>query len=42
MQASSDFARDASRAGDAEEFKMLAVQLRLTCDTCHAAFQKNN
>jgi cytochrome c556 len=41
-RASSDYAHDASHAGDAEEFKKLVVQLRLTCDTCHAAFQKNN
>ena len=41
-QASSDYAHDASHARDAEEFKKLATQLRLTCDTCHATFQKNN
>jgi cytochrome c556 len=41
-QAASDYAHDASRAQDAEEFKKHAVQLRLTCDTCHATFQKNN
>ena len=41
-KASSDYAHDASHARDAAEFKKLAVQMRLTCDTCHATFQKNN
>lgn len=41
-KAASDYAHDASHARDADEFKKLAAQIRLTCDTCHTTFQKNN
>jgi cytochrome c556 len=41
-QAASKYAYGASRAENDEEFKKFAVQLRLTCDTCHSAYQKNN
>ena len=36
------YAYNASRAENEAEFKKSAVDLRLTCDTCHAAYQKNN
>lgn len=41
-QAAADYAYDASQAPNEEEFRKHATQLRLTCDTCHATFQKNN
>jgi cytochrome c556 len=41
-QAAAKYAFDASRANSEEEFKKQAASLRLTCDTCHATFQKNN
>jgi cytochrome c556 len=41
-QAASQYAFNASRAENEAEFKKSAVNLRLTCDTCHATFQKNN
>jgi cytochrome c556 len=41
-QAASQYAFNASRAENEAEFKKNAVNLRLTCDTCHATFQKNN
>jgi cytochrome c556 len=41
-KAASDYAYDASQAKTEEEFRKHAVQLRLTCDTCHATYQKNN
>jgi len=37
-----EYAFNASRAEDEAEFKKNATNLRLTCDTCHATFQKNN
>jgi cytochrome c556 len=37
-----DYAHDASRAENEAVFKKNAADLRLTCDTCHATFQKNN
>ena len=42
VQASSKYAYNASRAQTEAEFKKQAADLRLTCDTCHATFQKNN
>jgi cytochrome c556 len=41
-KAAADYAYDASQAKTEEEFRKHAVQLRLTCDTCHATYQKNN
>jgi cytochrome c556 len=41
-QAAAKYAFDASRADAEAEFKKQATNLRLTCDTCHATFQKNN
>ena len=41
-KAAAEYAYDASQAKDVEEFRKHAVQLRLTCDTCHATYQKNN
>lgn len=41
-QASSKYAFDLSHAEDVPAFRRLATELRLACDTCHAAFQKNN
>ena len=41
-KAAADYAYDASQAKDQEEFRKHATQLRLTCDTCHATYQKNN
>jgi len=41
-KAAADYAYDASQAQTEEEFRKHAVQLRLTCDTCHATYQKNN
>ena len=41
-QRAADYAHDASRAENEAEFKKNATELRSTCDTCHAAFQKNN
>jgi cytochrome c556 len=41
-KAAAEYAYDASQAKNEEEFKKYAQQLRLTCDTCHATFQKNN
>ena len=41
-QAASKYAYEASRADTEAEFRKQATNLRLTCDTCHATFQKNN
>jgi cytochrome c556 len=41
-KAAADYAYDASQAKSDEDFRKHAVQLRLTCDTCHATYQKNN
>lgn len=41
-KAGADYAYDASQARTEDEFKKHAAQLRLTCDTCHATYQKNN
>lgn len=41
-QAASKYAFNASRSENEAEFKKNATDLRLTCDTCHATFQKNN
>jgi cytochrome c556 len=41
-QASAKYAFDLSRAETESEFRQKAKDLRLACDTCHAAFQKNN
>ena len=41
-QVGSKYAFNASRAENETEFKKNAADLRLTCDTCHATFQKNN
>jgi cytochrome c556 len=42
VQAASKYALDASRAENETDFRKSVTQLRQTCDTCHAAFQKNN
>jgi cytochrome c556 len=41
-QAASKYAFDASRAENETDFKKHVTDLRSTCDTCHATFQKNN
>jgi cytochrome c556 len=41
-QAATEYAFNASRAENDTVFKKNAADLRLTCDTCHATFQKNN
>lgn len=41
-QAASKSAFDLSKAENDRDFRKLATDLRLACDTCHAAFQKNN
>jgi len=41
-QAASKSAFDLSHAENDRDFRKLATDLRLSCDTCHAAFQKNN
>jgi|tagenome__1003787_1003787.scaffolds.fasta_scaffold20941053_1 cytochrome c556 len=41
-EAAAEYAYDASQAQNADEFKKYARQLRLTCDGCHATYQKNN
>jgi cytochrome c556 len=41
-QRAADYAHDASHAENDAAFKKNAADLRLTCDTCHATFQKNN
>ena len=41
-QAASKYALDASRAENETDFRKNVTQLRQTCDTCHASFQKNN
>jgi cytochrome c556 len=41
-QAAAKYAFDASRADTEADFRKHAGNLRLTCDTCHATFQKNN
>jgi cytochrome c556 len=41
-QAAAKYAYDASRAENETEFRKQVANLRLTCDTCHATFQKNN
>jgi cytochrome c556 len=42
VQASAKYAFNASRAESEAEFRKSITELRQTCDTCHAAFQKNN
>jgi cytochrome c556 len=42
VQAASKYALDASRAENETEFRKSVTQLRQTCDTCHASFQKNS
>jgi cytochrome c556 len=41
-QAASKYALEASRAENETDFRKSVTQLRQTCDTCHAAFQKNS
>jgi cytochrome c556 len=41
-QAASKYAFDLSHAENDRDFRKSATDLRLACDTCHAAFQKNN
>ena len=41
-QAATKYAFNASRAENETVFKKNAADLRLTCDTCHATFPKNN
>jgi cytochrome c556 len=41
-QAASKIAFDLSHAQTDAEFRTKARELRLACDTCHAAYQKNN
>jgi cytochrome c556 len=41
-QAATKYAFNASRSENEADFKKNAADLRLTCDTCHATFQKNN
>jgi cytochrome c556 len=41
-QAASKTAFALSEAENERDFRKLATDLRLACDTCHAAFQKNN
>jgi cytochrome c556 len=36
------YAFDASRAENETQFRKSVTELRLTCDGCHATFQKNN
>ncbi len=38
----SKYAFDASRAENEAQFRKSVTELRLTCDGCHATFQKNN
>jgi hypothetical protein len=38
----SKYAFEASRAETEAQFRKSVTELRLTCDGCHAAFQKNN
>jgi len=40
--AAAKYAFDASRAENEADFRKNITNLRLTCDGCHAAFQKNN
>ena len=40
--AAAKYAYNASRAENETEFRKSITELRLTCDTCHATFQKNN
>lgn len=42
IQAAAKYAYDASRAENETDFRKNITLLRQTCDTCHAAFQKNN
>ena len=42
LQASAKYAFEASRAETDTDFRKSVTLLRQTCDTCHAAFQKNN
>jgi cytochrome c556 len=42
VQASAKYAFNASRAENEAEFRKSVTELRQTCDTCHATFQKNN
>jgi cytochrome c556 len=41
-QAASKYAFDASRSKNEADFRKNITELRLTCDSCHATFQKNN
>jgi cytochrome c556 len=41
-QAASKYAFNLSHAENDADFRKNATELRLACDTCHAAFQKNN
>lgn len=41
-QAASKIAFDLSHAENDAQFRKGATELRLACDTCHAAYQKNN
>jgi cytochrome c556 len=41
-QAAAKYALDASRAEKEADFRKNVMELRLTCDNCHATFQKNN
>ncbi len=40
--AAAKYAFDASRADTEAQFRKSVTELRLTCDGCHATFQKNN
>jgi cytochrome c556 len=42
IQAAAKYAYNASRAENEMEFRKSVTELRLTCDGCHATFQKNN
>jgi cytochrome c556 len=42
VQAATKYALDASRAEKDADFRKNVTELRLTCDNCHATFQKNN
>lgn len=42
IQAATKYAFDASRSENEADFRKHVTELRLTCDSCHATFQKNN
>jgi cytochrome c556 len=42
VQAAAKYAFNASRSENETDFRKSVTELRLTCDSCHATFQKNN